>query len=120
MCQGFSHFSGFLHHFVLAEVPTSSIRVKFDHFARIYVCMVLYMLCYHKHVYACVALEGLKEAKFKPFIIMYEILSKCINQCRKNKCMFDYYQLRNVCIESLHGVLYMNQSRLRYTLNTVE
>ena len=28
MCQGFSHFSGFLHHFVLAKVATSSIRVK--------------------------------------------------------------------------------------------
>ena len=29
MCQGFSHFSGFLHHFVLAKLATSSIRVKF-------------------------------------------------------------------------------------------
>ena len=28
MCQGFSHFSGFLHHFVLAKLATSSIRVK--------------------------------------------------------------------------------------------
>ena len=28
MCQGFSHFSGFLHHFVLAKLTTSSIRVK--------------------------------------------------------------------------------------------
>ena len=26
-CQGFSHFSGFLHHFVLAKLATSSIRV---------------------------------------------------------------------------------------------
>ena len=25
MCQGFSHFSGFLHHFVLAKFATSSI-----------------------------------------------------------------------------------------------
>ena len=28
MCQGFCHFSGFLHHFVLAKLATSSIRVK--------------------------------------------------------------------------------------------
>ena len=28
ICQGFSHFSGFLHHFVLAKVATSSIRVN--------------------------------------------------------------------------------------------
>ena len=28
MCQGFNHFSGFLHHFVLAKLATSSIRVK--------------------------------------------------------------------------------------------
>ena len=28
MCQGFSVFSGFLHHFVLAKVATSSIRVN--------------------------------------------------------------------------------------------
>ena len=28
MCQGFNHFSGFLHHFVLAKLPTSRIRVK--------------------------------------------------------------------------------------------
>ena len=28
MCQGFSHFSGFLHHFLLAKVATSSIRVN--------------------------------------------------------------------------------------------
>ena len=27
MCQGFKHFSGFLHHFVLAKLATSSIRV---------------------------------------------------------------------------------------------
>ena len=28
MCQGFSHFSGSLHHFVLGKLATSSIRVK--------------------------------------------------------------------------------------------
>ena len=28
MCQGFSDFTGFLHHFVLAKLATSSIRVK--------------------------------------------------------------------------------------------
>ena len=28
MCQGFSHFSGILHHFVLAKLANSSIRVK--------------------------------------------------------------------------------------------
>ena len=28
MCQGFGHFSGFLHHFVLAELAISSIRVN--------------------------------------------------------------------------------------------
>ena len=28
MCQGFSNFSVFLHHFVLAKLATSSIRVK--------------------------------------------------------------------------------------------
>ena len=28
MCQGFSHLSGFLHHFVLAKLATSSVRVK--------------------------------------------------------------------------------------------
>ena len=28
MCQGFSHFSGFLHHFVMAKLATSSIRVN--------------------------------------------------------------------------------------------
>ena len=28
MCQGSSHFSGFLHHFVLAKVATNSMRVK--------------------------------------------------------------------------------------------
>ena len=28
MCQGFSHFSGFLHQFILAKLATSSIRVK--------------------------------------------------------------------------------------------
>ena len=51
----------------------------------IYMCAWFSMLCYHKHVNASVALalEGLKEVKFKPFIIMYEILRKCINQCRK-------------------------------------
>ena len=30
MCQGFSHFSGFLHHFVLAKLATSSIRVNIN------------------------------------------------------------------------------------------
>ena len=28
MCQGFSHFSGFLHHFALAKAATSSVWVK--------------------------------------------------------------------------------------------
>ena len=28
MCQGFDHFSGLLHHFVLANLATRSIRVK--------------------------------------------------------------------------------------------
>ena len=28
ICQGFSHFSAFLYHFVLAKLATSSIRVK--------------------------------------------------------------------------------------------
>ena len=28
MCQGFSHFSGFLHHLILAKLATSSIRVN--------------------------------------------------------------------------------------------
>ena len=28
MCQGFIHFQGFLHHFVLAKLATSSIRVN--------------------------------------------------------------------------------------------
>ena len=28
MCQGFSHLSGFLHHFVLAKLATSRIRVN--------------------------------------------------------------------------------------------
>ena len=28
MCQGLSHFSGVLHHFVLAKLATTSIRVK--------------------------------------------------------------------------------------------
>ena len=28
MCQGFSHFLGFLYHFVLAKLATSRIRVK--------------------------------------------------------------------------------------------
>ena len=28
MCQGFSHFSGFLHHLVLVKLAISSIRVK--------------------------------------------------------------------------------------------
>ena len=28
MCKVFSHFSGFLHHFALAELATSSIWVK--------------------------------------------------------------------------------------------
>ena len=28
MCQGFNHFSGLLHHFVLAKLATSSIRVN--------------------------------------------------------------------------------------------
>ena len=32
MCQGFGHFSGFLHHFVLAKLATSSIRVKVPEF----------------------------------------------------------------------------------------
>ena len=30
MCQGFSHFSGFLHDFVLAKLATSSMRVNDD------------------------------------------------------------------------------------------
>ena len=29
MCQGFSHFPGFSHHFDLAKLATTSIRVKF-------------------------------------------------------------------------------------------
>ena len=28
MCQGLSHFSGFLHNFVLVKIATSSTRVK--------------------------------------------------------------------------------------------
>ena len=28
MCQGFRHFSGFLHHFVLTKFATGSMRVK--------------------------------------------------------------------------------------------
>ena len=28
MCQNFSHFSGFLHHFVLAKLATSNIKVN--------------------------------------------------------------------------------------------
>ena len=31
MCQGFSNFSGLLHHFVLAKLATSSIRVNLPH-----------------------------------------------------------------------------------------
>ena len=31
MCQCFSHFSAFLHHFVLGKLATSSIRVDFLH-----------------------------------------------------------------------------------------
>ena len=30
MCQGFNIFSGFLHHFVLAKLATSSIRVNYQ------------------------------------------------------------------------------------------
>ena len=30
MCQGFSHFSVFLHHFVMAKLATNTIRVKQD------------------------------------------------------------------------------------------
>ena len=30
MCLGFSHFLGFLHHFLLAKLATSSIRVKHE------------------------------------------------------------------------------------------
>ena len=29
MCQGFSHLSGFLHHFVLTKLATSSIRLRY-------------------------------------------------------------------------------------------
>ena len=32
--KGFNHFSGFLHHFVLAKLATSSIRVKTIYFKR--------------------------------------------------------------------------------------
>ena len=28
LCQGFSYFSGFLHHFILVKVATTSIRFK--------------------------------------------------------------------------------------------
>ena len=35
MCQGFSHFSGFLHNFVLAKLATSSISVK-AHFENVF------------------------------------------------------------------------------------
>ena len=30
MCQGFSHFSDVLHHFVFAKLATSSVRVNKD------------------------------------------------------------------------------------------
>ena len=32
ICQGFGHFKGFLHHFVLTKLASSSIRVKTDWF----------------------------------------------------------------------------------------
>ena len=33
ICQGFSHFSGFSHHFVSAKLATTSIRVKESSFS---------------------------------------------------------------------------------------
>ena len=35
ICQGFGDFSGFLHYFVLAELATSSIRVKSSQYTNI-------------------------------------------------------------------------------------
>ena len=45
MCQGFSHFSGFLHHFVLAKLANSSISVNsymFDqHLRYFYIILII-------------------------------------------------------------------------------
>ena len=50
MSQGFSHFSGILHHFVLATLATSSIRVKLHlgpnetlNFKALIVCRVMHL-----------------------------------------------------------------------------
>ena len=36
MCQGFSHFSGVLHHFVLAKLATTGIRVNMHKINMVY------------------------------------------------------------------------------------
>ena len=39
MCQGFSHSVGCLHHFVLAKLTTTSIRVKTDSSSSLFQCI---------------------------------------------------------------------------------
>ena len=41
ICQGFSHFSGFLHHLVSAKLATSSIRVNDSNTLVIYIFAIL-------------------------------------------------------------------------------
>ena len=52
MCQGFNHFSGFLHHFVLAKLASSSIRVKVIHKTYNYSNALELQLQYKKDKYA--------------------------------------------------------------------
>ena len=44
MCQGFSHFSVFLHHFVVPKLATSGIRVKESSFITVDLCDELLIL----------------------------------------------------------------------------
>ena len=72
MCQGFSHFSGFLHQFVLAKLATSSIRVNnpdccFQDFIFWYV--QVFILCYTEVFIFCSAVH-----KFSSYhMILYDL-----------------------------------------------
>ena len=45
MCQGFSHFAGFLHHFVLVKLAINSIRVKIADDAGVSNCCIVALGC---------------------------------------------------------------------------
>ena len=85
MCQGFSHFSVCLHHFVLAKLATTSMRVK-----------ISLKCCYH---------AGLSATKS-----LNEKQAHVFNDGRFSPRCSDHASLAYTYLESTNGLTQMNIS----------